>query len=107
MPPVKPEDFTTKSKHLRDRGRDFESFYARHPQAHLPGLATGMQMEHHRLGTWTTGHIPPELPAYVNEYGTKVPCDHILFCWRDMRHYPVTQWYVDQVLLPESVPKDS
>ena len=38
MPPVKPEDFTTKSKHLMDRGRDFESVYTQNPQAYLPGL---------------------------------------------------------------------
>ena len=104
MQRVKPEDFTTKSKHLMDRGRDFESFYTQHPQAHLPGLATGMRMEHQRLGTWTTGHIPPELPAYVRESGEIVPCEHIWFGWRNMRHFPVTQRYVDEVLLRESVP---
>lgn len=107
MPPVKPENFTTKSKHLMDRGKDFESFYTQNPQAHLPGLPTGMRMEHHRLGTWTTGHIPPELPAYVREYGEIVPCELIWFGCRDMRHFPVTQWYVDEILLPESVPKHS
>ena len=107
MPLVKPEDFTTKPKHLTDRGRDFVSVYRQNPQAHLPGLATGIQMEHNRLGTWTTGHIPSELSAYVREYGTKVPCDHIVFCWRDKRHYPVTQRYLDEVLLPESVPIES
>lgn len=103
MTPVKPEDFTTKLKHLHDRGKDFVSVYTQNPQAYLPGLATGMQMEHERLGTWTTGLIPPELSAYVREYGRTVQCDHIVFCWRNKRHFPVTQRFVEERLLPFSV----
>lgn len=104
MPPIKPEDFKTKPKHLIDCGRDYESVYAQDPQAHLPGIATGIKMEHNRLGVWTTGHIPPEISAYVRENGEIVPCEHIWFGWRNKRHFPVTQRYVDERLLPFSVP---
>ena len=107
MPLIKPEDFTTKPKHLKDRGKDYVSVYAQDPQAHLSSVATGMKMEHNRLGTWTTGLIPPGVSAYVRENGREIPCGHILFGWRNMRHYAVTQRYVDEKLLPNSVPAKS
>ena len=100
---TKPTDFSTKPKHLKDRGKKRESFYTYDPTPFLSSVATGMPLAHSRFGICTTGYIPDGLTAYTREYDKLVPCTAILFIWRDKRHFPVTQSYIHNALLPYSV----
>jgi len=99
MPTVKPQDFSTKQKHLHDRGKENVGIYATNPIQHLPHFVTGQKMTYGNHGIVTTGQHPPGLSAYTYENGRKVPCDQSMFVWNTGRFYPFShRYFIEQVL---------
>jgi len=101
---VRPQDFTTKPKHRTDRGKINEGVYSTDPTPFLPNVVTGQKLDHSVLGIVTTGQMPSGLNAHVRENGVVNACEFIVFVWPSRRHFPGSDLYIHDRLLPNSNP---